>query len=203
METVDRILTQNDLTNTRATFTASELLAVAGTDKQVNQQARNMGLIDAAGELLPPRPLGQSGIVPDGVRISVIKYETPLDALILKPFKFKREGGTADELAVSRLIRFENVESGAKYDISPNSLVWDEETRTDENGAVHEYEDGHIGGELLNKEFNADLIESLAFKEVKKNNRTTKVRRVFRVVVKKFRRTGRTRDTRLISLIEE
>ena len=203
METTEVRLTVNDLANTRMTYTAAELLAAVSADQQVNQQARNMGLIDATGEIVPPRPLGQTGSVPNGVRISVIECETPLDALILKPFKFKRDGNGTDEMAVARLVRFENPETGAKYDVSLSSLVWDEETRTDESGEVHQYEDGHIGGELLNKELNAELIAELASKEVKKGNRKTTERRVFRVVVKRFRRQGKTRDTRLISLIEE
>ena len=203
METNEVRLGVNDLTNTRRTFSASELLEAAGTDAQLAQQARNMGLIDAAGGLEPPRPLGQTGAVPSGVQIRVIEYSDPLEALILKPFRFKRDGNTADETAIARLVRFENLETGAKYDLSLSSLVWDEETRTDEGGNVHEYEPNHIGNELLNQELNGDLIASLAFKEVKKGNRKTTERRVFRVVVTKYRRPDRTRDTRLISLIEE
>ena len=203
METNEVRLNVNDLNNTRRTYTAAELIAAASEDQQLAQQARNMGLLNAAGGLEPPRPLGQTGIVPNGVRIQVVEYETPLDALILKPFRFKRDGNSTDEMAVARLIRFENIETGAKYDVSPNSLVWDEDTRTDEGGNVHEYENGHIGSELLNKELNADLIESLAFKEVKKNNRKVQERRVFCTVVIRYRRPDRTRDTRLISLIEE
>lgn len=203
METVERTLGVNDLTNTRATFTAAELLAAVSTDQQVNQQARNMGLIDAAGGIVPPRPLGQTGAVPNGVRIRVIEYDDPLEALILKPFRFKRDGNNADETAIARLVRFENLETGAKYDVSLSSLVWDEETRTDESGEVHQYEAGHIGSELLNKELNGDLIAELASKEVKKGNRKVQERRIFRTVVTKYRRPDRTRDTRLISLIEE
>lgn len=203
METNEVRLNVNDLNNTRRTYTAAELIAAASQDQQVAQQARNMGLLNAAGGLEPPRPLGQTGIVPSGVRIRVVEYSDPLEAMILKPFKFKRDGNNADEMAVARLIRFENVENGAKYDISPNSLVWDEDTRTDESGAVHEYEQGHISGELMNQELNGDLIASLAYKEVKKGNRKTQERRVFRTVVTKYRRPDRTRDTRLISLIEE
>lgn len=185
------------------TYTAAELLAAASADQQVNQQAQALGIISRAGEIVPPRPLGQTGSVPNGVRIRVIEYTEPLEALILKPFRFKRDGNNADETAIARLVRFENVETGARYDVSLSSLVWDEETRTDESGEVHQYEDGHIGGELLNKELNAELIAELAYKEVKKNNRKTTVRRVFRTVVTKYRRPDRTRDTRLISLIEE
>lgn len=203
METIEVQLTVNDLNNTRRTYTAAQLLEAASVDQQIAQQARNMGLIDAAGGLEPPRPLGQTGAVPSGVQIRVIEYQDPLEALILKPFRFKRDGNTADETAIARLVRFENLETGAKYDISLSSLVWDEETRTSEDGAVHEYEQGHIGSELLNQELNGDLIASLAYKEVRRGNRNTQVRRVFRTVVTKYRRPDRTRDTRLISLIEE
>ena len=203
METNEIKITVNDLTNTRATFTAAELIEAAKENPELAQKAQEMGLIDKAGEIVPPRPLGQTGSVPNGVRISVIEYETPLDALILKPFRFKRDGNATEEQAVSRMIRFENVENGARYDIAPNSLVWDDETRTDEAGEVHEYEQGHIGAELLNQELNGDLIASLAYKEVRKGNRKETVRRVFRTVVTKYRRPDRTRDTRLISLIEE
>lgn len=203
METNEVRLNVNDLNNTRRTYTAAELIAAASEDQQLAQQARNMGLLNAAGELEPPRPLGQTGAVPNGVRIQVMEYDNPLEVLVMKPFKFKRDGNNADETAIARLVRFENIETGAKYDVSLSSLVWDEETRTDESGEVHEYEQGHIGGELLNKELNAELIASLASKEVKKNNRKTQVRRVFRVAVTKYRRPDRTRDTRLISLIEE
>ena len=203
METTERILNVNDLANTRMIYTAAELLAAASADQQVNQQAQALGIISRAGEIVPPRPLGQTGSVPNGVRIRVIEYTEPLEALILKPFRFKRDGNNADETAIARLVRFENVETGARYDVSLSSLVWDEETRTDEAGNVHEYEQGHIGAELLNQELNGNLIASLAFKEVKKGNRKTTERRVFRVVVTKYRRPDRTRDTRLISLIEE
>ena len=184
-------------------YTAAELIEAAKENPELAQKAQEMGLLDKAGEIVPPRPLGQTGIVPNGVRIQVVEYETPLDALILKPFRFKRDGNNADETAIARLVRFENLETGAKYDVSLSSLVWDEETRTDEGGNVHEYEQGHIGGELLNQELNGNLIASLASKEVKKGNRKTTERRVFRVVVTKYRRPDRTRDTRLISLIEE
>lgn len=203
METVERTLTANDLTNTRMTFTAAELIEAAKESKEVAQQAQSMGIMNKAGEIEPPRPLGQTGSVPNGVRIQVVEFSDPLEALILKPFKFKRDGNNTDEMAVARLIRFENVETGAKYDVSPNSLVWDEDTRTDEAGEIHEYEQGHIGSELLNKELNGDLIAELASKEVKKGNRKVQERRIFRTVVTKYRRPDRTRDTRLISLIEE
>ena len=196
-------ITASDLTNTRMVYTAAQLIKAAKESSEVAQQAQSMGLLDKAGEIVPPRPLGQTGSVPNGVRVQVIEYSDPLEALILKPFKFKRDGNNADEMAVARLIRFENVENGARYDISPNSLVWDEDTRTDEGGNVHEYEQGHIGAELLNKELNGDLIAELASKEVKKGNRKVQERRVFRTVVTKYRRPDRTRDTRLISLIEE
>lgn len=203
METNERQLSTNDLSNTRMVYTAAELIEAAKENPELAQKAQEMGLLDKAGEIVPPRPLGQTGIVPNGVRIQVVEYETPLDALILKPFRFKRDGNNADETAIARLVRFENLETGAKYDVSLSSLVWDEETRTDEGGNVHEYEQGHIGGELLNQELNGNLIASLASKEVKKGNRKTTERRVFRVVVTKYRRPDRTRDTRLISLIEE
>lgn len=203
METNEKKLNANDLTNTRTTYTAAELIAAAQESPEVAQQAQLMGLLDKTGEIMPPRPLGQTGAVPNGVRIQVMEYDNPLEVLVMKPFKFKRDGNTSDETAIARLVRFENVETGAKYDVSLSSLVWDEDTRTDESGEVHEYEQGHIGTELLNKELNAELIASLASKEVKKNNRKTQVRRVFRVVVTKYRRPDRTRDTRLISLIEE
>lgn len=203
METNEVRLNVNDLNNTRRAYTAAELIAAASEDQQLAQQARNMGLLNAAGEIVPPRPLGQTGAVPNGVRIQVIEYSDPLEVLILKPFRFKRDGNNADETAIARLVRFENVETGAKYDIALSSLVWDEDTRTDESGEIHEYEQGHIGGELMNRELNAELIAELASKEVKKGNRKTTVRRVFRVVVTKYRRPDRTRDTRLISLIEE
>lgn len=193
----------NDLTNTRTTYTAAQLIEAAKESPEVVQQAQALGLMNKAGEIEPPRPLGQTGAVPNGVRIRVIKYDDPLETLILKPFRFKRDGNNADETAIARLVRFENVETGARYDVSLSSLVWDEDTRTDEGGNVHEYEQGHIGGELLNQELNGNLIASLAFKEVKKGNRKTTERRVFRVVVTKYRRPDRTRDTRLISLIEE
>lgn len=203
METNERQLSTNDLSNTRMVYTAAELIEAAKENPELAQKAQEMGLLDKAGEIVPPRPLGQTGSVPNGVRIQVVEYETPLDALILKPFRFKRDGNNADETAIARLVRFENVETGARYDVSLSSLVWDEETRTDEAGNVHEYEQGHIGAELLNQELNGNLIASLAFKEVKKGNRKTTERRVFRVVVTKYRRPDRTRDTRLISLIEE
>ena len=203
METVERQLTANDLNNTRTVYTAAQLIEAAKENPEIAQKAQEMGLLDKAGEIVPPRPLGQTGAVPNGVRIQVMEYDNPLEVLVMKPFKFKRDGNNAEETAIARLVRFENLETGARYDVSLSSLVWDEETRTDESGAIHEYENGHIGSELLNKELNADLIAELASKEVKKGNRKVQERRVFRTVVTKYRRPDRTRDTRLISLIEE
>ena len=203
METTERQLSTNDLSNTRVTYTAAELIEAAKENPEIAQKAQEMGLLDKAGEIVPPRPLGQTGSVPSGVRIQVVEFSDPLEAMVLKPFRFKREGNTAEETAIARLVRFENIETGAKYDVSLSSLVWDEDTRTDEGGNIHEYEAGHIGSEFLNKELNGDLIASLASKEVRQGNRKVQVRRVFRTVVTKYRRPDRTRDTRLISLIEE
>lgn len=203
METTERTLSTNDLTNTRTVYTAAELIEAAKENPELAQKAQEMGLIDKAGEIVPPRPLGQTGSVPNGVRIQVAEYTKPLEVLVMKPFRFKRDGNNADEMATARLVRFENVETGAHYDVALSSLVWDDEARTDESGAIHEYEQGHIGSELLNQELNGELIASLAFKEVRRGNRKETVRRVFRTVVTKYRRPDRTRDTRLISLIEE
>ena len=151
METNELKITASDLTNTRMVYTAAQLIEAAKESSEVAQQAQSMGLLDKAGEIVPPRPLGQTGSVPNGVRIRVVEFSDPMEVLILKPFRFKREGNTADETAIARLVRFENLETGARYDVALSSLVWDEEARTDESGSVHEYEQGHIGGELLNK----------------------------------------------------
>lgn len=143
------------------------------------------------------RPVAGQGNVPDGALIRVLPCNEGEEdkAMFLKPFTGRRNNGQP-YTALALNVRFNILDEAgnvlASYvDISLRMLTWDETIRTDAQGEVHQYAEGHIGAQIEAQ--NLTLQEAVRFLQGK----------ILRTSVKTYTRPGRVNATRLVSLVEE
>lgn len=143
------------------------------------------------------RPVAGQGAIPDGARIRVLECaENEEDrAVFLRPFTGRRQNGQS-YTAIAVTVRFNLLDEAGNtlasfVDIPLGMLTWDTSRRTDANGAVHQYAEGHIGAQIEAQ--NLTLQEAVRFLQG----------RTLRTQVETYLRPGRVNPTRLVSLVEE
>lgn len=143
------------------------------------------------------RPVAGQGAIPDGARIRVLECPEGEEdkAVFLRPFTGRRNSGQT-YTAIAVTVRFNLLDANGNVlasfvDVPLGMLTWDSSRRTDANGAVHQYADGHVGATIEAQ--NMTLQEAVRFLQG----------RVLRTSVETYLRPGRTNPTRLVSLVEE
>lgn len=143
------------------------------------------------------RPVAGQGNVPDGARIRVLPCDEGEEdkAMFLKPFTGRRNSGQS-YTAIAVTVRFNLLDTAGNVlasfvDIPLGMLTWDETRRTDAQGVVHNYAEGHIGAQIEAQ--NLTLQEAVRFLQG----------RILRTSVETYLRPGRVNATRLVSLVEE
>lgn len=143
------------------------------------------------------RPVAGQGAIPDGALIRVLPCSEGEEdkAVFLRPFTGRRNSGQT-YTAIAVTVRFSLLDASGNVlasfvDIPLGMLTWDTSRRTDANGSVHSYAEGHIGTAIEAQ--NMTLQEAVRFLQG----------RVLRTQVETYLRPGKTNPTRLVSLIEE
>lgn len=143
------------------------------------------------------RPVAGQGAIPDGARIRVLECAEGEEdkAVFLRPFTGRRQNGQS-YTAIAVTVRFNLLDESGNVlssfvDIPLGMLTWDDTRRTDANGTVHNYAEGHIGAQIESQ--NLTLQEAVRFLQG----------RILRTSVETYLRPGRVNPTRLVSLVEE
>lgn len=143
------------------------------------------------------RPVAGQGAIPDKALLRVLECTEGEEdrAVFLRPFTGRRNNNQT-YTAIAVTVRFNLLDASGNVlasfvDIPLGMLTWDSSRRTDANGSVHQYADGHIGTQIESQ--NMTLQEAVRFLQG----------RVLRTSVETYLRPGRTNPTRLVSLIEE
>lgn len=191
---------------------------VASGDRQAVENAESFGLvavnrengvasdaaIQAAAQTMRQafdgymsRPVAGQGAIPDGARIRVLECAEGEEdkAVFLRPFTGRRQNGQS-YTAIAVTVRFNLLDAAgnalaSNVDIPLGMLTWDTSRRTDANGAIHNYAEGHIGAVIEAQ--NMTLQEAVRFLQG----------RTLRTSVETYLRPGRVNPTRLVSLVEE
>jgi len=143
------------------------------------------------------KPVAGQGAIPDGALLRVLPCNEGEEdrAVFLRPFTGRRQNGQS-YTAIAVTVRFNLLDEAgnalaSNVDIPLGMLTWDTSRRTDANGAVHAYAEGHIGAQIEAQ--NLTLQEAVRFLQG----------RVLRTSVETYTRPGRVNATRLVSLVEE
>lgn len=143
------------------------------------------------------RPVAGQGAIPDGALLRVLPCEEGQEdkAVFLRPFTGRRQNGQA-YTAIAVTVRFNLLDTAGNVlasfvDIPLGMLTWDDTRRTDANGVVHNYAEGHIGAQIEAQ--NLTLQEAVRFLQG----------RILRTSVETYTRPNRVNATRLVSLVEE
>lgn len=143
------------------------------------------------------RPVAGQGAIPDKAFLRVLECAEGEEdkAVFLRPFTGRRNNNQT-YTAIAVTVRFNLLDEAGNalasfVDIPLGMLTWDSSRRTDANGAVHQYADGHIGTQIESQ--NMTLQEAVRFLQG----------RTLRTSVETYLRPGRTNPTRLVSLVEE
>lgn len=143
------------------------------------------------------RPVAGQGAIPDGALLRVLECAEGEEdkAVFLRPFTGRRNSGQS-YTAIAVTVRFNLLDEAGNVlssfvDIPLGMLTWDETRRTDANGTVHAYAQGHIGAAIESQ--NMTLQEAVRFLQG----------RILRTQVETYLRPGRVNPTRLVSLVEE
>ena len=143
------------------------------------------------------RPVAGQGAIPDNARIRVLECAegTEDEAIFLRPFQGRRNNGQSYQ-AIAVVVRFNLLDTygnvlASFVDIPLGMLTWDEARRTDAQGVVRTYAQGHIGADIEAQ--NMTMQEAVRFLQG----------RILRTRVETYMRPGRTNPTRLVSLVEE
>lgn len=192
--------------------------AVASGDRQAVENAEAFGLvsvnrengvasdeaIQAAASMMQTaldgylnRPVAGQGAIPDGALLRVLECAEGEEdrAVFLRPFTGRRNSGQSYQ-AIAVTVRFNLLDTAGNVlasfvDVPLGMLTWDDTRRTDANGVVHTYAQGHIGATIESQ--NMTLQEAVRFLQG----------RVLRTQVETYLRPGRVNPTRLVSLVEE
>lgn len=143
------------------------------------------------------RPVAGQGAIPDKALLRVLECAEGEEdkAVFLRPFTGRRNNNQT-YTAIAVTVRFNLLDANgnalaSNIDIPLGMLTWDTSRRTDANGAIHNYAEGHIGADIEAQ--NMTLQEAVRFLQG----------RTLRTSVETYLRPGRTNPTRLVSLIEE
>lgn len=192
--------------------------AVASGDRQAVENAESFGLVSvnrkngvasdeaitaaastmrAALDGYMSRPVAGQGAIPDNALLRVLECAEGEEdrAVFLRPFTGRRNSEQS-YTAIAVVVRFNLLDEAGNVlssfvDVPLGMLTWDSTRRTDANGTVHTYAQGHIGAAIESQ--NLTLQEAVRFLQGK----------VLRTSVETYLRPGRVNPTRLVSLVEE